>query len=124
LTPTSKTAKAKEHEEYVAAKLGGRRSRSSGARFNDDIDVVTPEEVIECEYTEGKSISVKRSLYEEVRLKTFGGRRGLIALRFRDEFNRKNDLDLIAMSLDDYEEIKEQLSHLAYLEEKVGEMTF
>jgi hypothetical protein len=72
----------------------------------------------------GKSISVKRSLYEEVRLKTFGGRRGLIALRFRDEFNRKNDLDLIAMSLDDYEEIKEQLAHLAYLEEKVGEMTF
>jgi hypothetical protein len=54
LTPTSKTAKAKEHEEHVAAKLDGRRSRSSGARFNDDIDVVTPEEVIECEYTEGQ----------------------------------------------------------------------
>lgn len=101
-----------EHEQFVTDLFSfnnSRRSRSSGAAWQDNVDVVTDGFVIECEATEGKSISVKKRLWQEVKSKIYGGKRPLIALRFRDPYDKLKTIDLIAVEAADYAADQEEL---------------
>jgi len=112
--PKTTTAKAEEHENYVAEIFefdNGRRSPSSGAMWNDDTDVVTDSMVIECEYTEAASYRLERSLFEEAKGKIKRGRMPGVAIRFRDKFSDKH-IDLLVIDLNDQAEL---LAHLRYV---------
>jgi hypothetical protein len=101
------TEKAREHEEFVATMYdfeNGRRSKSSGAAWHDPVDVTTDKRVIECEYTENQSYSLKLSFWQEVVSKISNGRTPALAIRFRDKHSNRH-VDLLVTSLhDDVEE--------------------
>lgn len=98
--------KAKEHEEFIAKLYGGRRSKSSGASFHDPIDVTTDSMVIECEYTENKSYSLKKSFWKEVVNKTHSSKQPALAIRFLD-LDTGDSIDLLVISVHDDVEDRE-----------------
>ena len=95
------TTLSKDHEEWVARTLGGRRSRSSGASFSDPVDVSSEFEVVECKATEGESISIKRSDWLKNREKVTNSRNPMMALRFKDPYTNKS-IDLLLVEAADY----------------------
>lgn len=98
-----------EHENHLAKmleKFAGRRSPSSGAVFSDPNDVTSDIYVVECKATEKKSISVKLSDWEGIRKKAFGGRKPMLAFRFRDPYWKKHT-DLVMIELRDFQDLIE-----------------
>lgn len=92
---SSTTAMGKEHEEHIVSLLSwdnARRSKSSGASFHDPIDVTSDSLVVECEATENKSYSLKRSFWEEVIKKQHSGKLPALAIRFREAQGTNEDL--------------------------------
>lgn len=55
----SKKALSQEHEEYIAARYGGRRSPSSGAAFTDLGDVRGSDMLVECKGQFGERAGAK-----------------------------------------------------------------
>lgn len=55
----SKKALSEEHENYVASKYGGKRSRSSGGAVTDQGDVRVIDQLIECKATFGERLGKK-----------------------------------------------------------------
>jgi hypothetical protein len=95
----STTAKAKEHEEYVAKTFSwdnAKRSRSSGAALHDPIDITSDSCVIEAEYTENKSYRLKLEFWQEVVGKQYNGKMPILAVRFRDA--KSTDLGIVDLN--------------------------
>lgn len=91
----STTGMGKEHEEFIVNLLSwdnARRSKSSGASFHDPIDVTSDSLVVECEATENKSYSLKRSFWEEIVRKQHSGKLPALAIRFREATGTNEDL--------------------------------
>lgn len=106
----------KEHsiaqENFIAEKIGGRRSPSSGAWIYDDGDVENPTFVIECKMSGNpdkfaKSISIKladlEKVFEEAALNK---KTPLMALRIHNPesvlADHKGNIDLICIRLKDW----------------------
>jgi hypothetical protein len=110
----STTQIGREHEQYIVDIFkwaNGRRSKSSGASFHDDIDVTTDVTVTECEATQNKSYSLKKEFWKEIYLKQHSGKMPSLAIRFIDEENNKN-IDLMVISADDLSALLEELEGL------------
>jgi hypothetical protein len=91
----STTGMGKEHEEHIVELLSwdnARRSRSSGASAHDPIDVTSDSLVVECEATENKSYSLKKSFWDEIMRKQHSGKLPALAIRFRDPHGPNDDL--------------------------------
>lgn len=100
------------HESFLAEIYpGGRRSPSSGATWNDPVDVTTDYHVIEAKATEGESISLKKSDWLAISDKAKGGKIPAMALRFKDPYSMKT-IDLICLSVDDELELRERGTNL------------
>lgn len=108
----SKKALAVEHEEYVAARYGGRRSPSSGAAFTDIGDVRGVDLLIECKGTFGTRTGAKpvRSTlvnhFEKIADEAWqGDRTPALALRFympeSPLANNMGYVDLVVKRLED-----------------------
>jgi len=85
----SKKARSVAQENYVAAQYDGVRSRSSGGADNDQGDVRTTTDLIECKYTGGPGEPIKRPKLlkdmEKVALEAWQeGREPVVSLRFYD----------------------------------------
>lgn len=107
--PKSTTQQGREHEEAMVGLFGfvnARRSNSSGARPEDDTDVVSDEFSMECESTLNQSYSLKKSFWKEVVGKTRAGRIPLLGIQFLD-VNPRNTVNLIVISADDLAEYLE-----------------
>lgn len=97
------------HENYLADVYpGGRRSPSSGATWNDPVDVTTDYHVIEAKSTEGESISFKKKDWLAIKDKAEGGRTPAMAFRFKDPYSTKS-IDLICYEVNDDLELRERL---------------
>lgn len=74
------------HEEWIAKLYGGRRSASSGAADNDQGDVRSLEDLIECKLTGGPGAPARSTLlktFEKVAQEAYSeGREPVVALRF------------------------------------------
>jgi hypothetical protein len=100
-----------EHENAIVKLFEwdhARRSRSSGASFHDPVDVTSDSLVIECEATENKSYSLKRSFWEEVKNKQYNAKMPALAVRFRDTSGNNHE-DLMIISAHDLTSIMEEL---------------
>lgn len=77
-----------EHENFVAKKLGGRRSPSSGASAGDEGDVRTDTELIECKMTGSPAKPLKKkptllAQFEKIADEAYiDGREPALALRY------------------------------------------
>lgn len=82
----SSKALSVEHEEWIAKRYGGKRSASSGGADNDQGDVRTGEDLIECKLTGRPGAPAKATLlktFEKVAQEAFSeGRDPVVALRF------------------------------------------
>jgi hypothetical protein len=90
-----------EQETFVAELYrfdSGRRSRSSGAAWDDPVDVVTDSLSIECESTERASYSLTLRFWRESVDKSHNGREPALAIRFRDT-NTGKHTDLLVQSI-------------------------
>lgn len=85
-TRGSSKARSVEHEEWIARKYNGTRSRSSGAADNDQGDVRCGDDLIECKATGGPGDPVKSSLvttFQKIASEAYSeGRTPVLALRF------------------------------------------
>lgn len=102
---------SKEHESFIEdlfAFASARRSKSSGAAWQDNTDVVSDTHVIECEATEKKSIGLKLSFWQEIIGKAYNGKTPALALRFRDPFS-KSRVDLMVVDAEQYAMEQEEL---------------
>jgi hypothetical protein len=76
------------HEDYIADRYNGRRSRSSGAADNDSGDVRSPEYLIECKMTGSPSKPLARTPtlvqhFEKVTEEAWAeGKDPMVALRY------------------------------------------
>ena len=96
------------HEQFLVDTYPeGHRSKSSGASWHDPIDVTTKYHVIEAKCTEGESISIKKSTWEDIRKRAHDGKDPAIALRFKDPYSNKT-IDLIVLEVSDELDIREQ----------------
>lgn len=105
MAPRTTKAKSVEQENDIAKAYGGRRTSASGANPSDLGDVVATDYLIEAKYTEGKSLSLSRAVWNKIHDEAYTrGRTPLMALRFRDPDKRQN-LDLIVMDINDHLEL-------------------
>lgn len=97
------------HEEDVAAALpGGKVRPGSGAGWRKG-DVRAARELVSCKATEKLSISVKRSDWGEVENVAYElGLHPVMAYRIARPLHRHGDLDLIAIPLERYAELREK----------------
>lgn len=110
----STTEQGREHEEAMVRLLdfdSARRSRSSGASWNDNTDVVSDSAAIECESTNAVSYTLTLDFWREVVAKSTADRIPLLGIQFRNVDQKKN-VNLIAMSADDFAELLEELKEL------------
>lgn len=108
--PKSTTQQGREHEEAMVSLFGfvnARRSNSSGARPEDDTDVVSDNFSMECESTLNDSYSLKKSFWKEVKGKTRAGRIPMLGIQLLD-IEPRNTINLVVMSADDVAELLEK----------------
>lgn len=126
------------HEQDLAERLGGRRTRGSGNQFNDQMDGRHHrfEEDFALAWdgksTRGKSIGVSLAMWEKA-VEQAGGERAALALRWYLNERLTETVDLMAVSLDDFEELltmarnpnfePEQVKSLCRLLQGEGHMT-
>lgn len=106
----TKTARAQNHENYIAKMYNGRRSPSSGASWSDRGDVRFEIEnykfTAECKTTEKKSFSIKKDTWNKiVEEAQEQDRRPCMFVRFEDESGQM--IDLVVRSIDDDLEVIE-----------------
>lgn len=105
MRPRTKKAKSIEQENFLAARLNGQRSRSSGANPFDLGDVVADAWLGEAKYTDKYSISLKKSVWEKIHDEAYArGKKPFIGIRYRNEYTHTN-LDLIVLDLNDFLEL-------------------
>ena len=112
--PKSTTAQGRDHEEHMVRILSfdnARRSRSSGASWNDNTDVVSESLAIECESTNAASYSLKLDFWREVVGKSTTDRMPLLGIQFRD-VDAKRNTNLVVMDANDFAELLEELKEL------------
>jgi hypothetical protein len=105
----STTQQGRRHEETMVRLLdfdNARRSRSSGASWNDNVDVVGDHFALECESTYNKSYSLKLSFWEEVVAKSTANRIPLLGIEYAYPDQDKS-VKLVVMSADDFAELLE-----------------
>ncbi len=102
-----------KHERDVCDRLDGARlSRGSGNQWRNPMDArqnryEDPLAVaVDCKSTLGKSVGVSREMWAKAKEQAHGERPAL-PLRFYNNERLDVDLDLIVISLDDYEELRE-----------------
>jgi hypothetical protein len=109
--PKSTTAQGREHEEAMVDLFSfdeARRSNSSGARWNDNTDVVGRSFAMECESTNAASYFLKLKFWNEIVSKSTAIRIPLLGIEFRDIDKRKTT-QLVVSSADDFAVMLEDL---------------
>jgi hypothetical protein len=100
----STSEQGRSHEQAMTDLLrfdDARRSRSSGASWSDNIDVVSNRIAMECESTNAKSYTLKLGFWEEVVSKSTHTRMPALGIEFRDPDKNKT-VRLVVMSSDDF----------------------
>ena len=98
------------HEMHLVARLGGRRTAGSGNQFNNPMDGRHNRYETEFAFawdgksTLGKSIGVSQEMWEKAQEQALGERPAL-ALRWYHDERLTSFTDLMAISLDDFEEM-------------------
>lgn len=103
---------ADEHETDLAQRLGGRQTRGSGNQAANPMDgrhqhySSAHAFAWDGKSTLGGSIGVTREMWNKA-VEQSHGERPMLALRFYDSERLKVGLDLVVVSLDDFEELLE-----------------
>jgi hypothetical protein len=108
---------ARLHEEYVAKLLGGRKSKSSGNQFNDQLDgrhdhwVEDYAYAWDCKSTCGKSIGVTRQMWDKA-VDQAHGEQPCIPIRFYDSTRLEScaKIDLVVIPMTDLADLRERAS--------------
>jgi hypothetical protein len=111
MRPKSTTEQGRDHEqamEKLFAFDNARRSKSSGAQWNDNVDISSESFVMECESTSSESYSLKKSFWEEVKAKSTFHKFPTLGIEFRD-VDPRNTLQLVVMDANDIAAIMELL---------------
>jgi hypothetical protein len=104
-----------KHEKDLVERLGGRQTRGSGNQFANQMDGRQNHYEQKFAFawdgkaTRGKSVGVSREMWEKARLQSHGERTAL-PLRFYDTDRLEVGLDLVVISLDDFEEMLDALN--------------
>jgi len=85
-----------------------RRSKSSGAQWNDNVDISSDSFIMECESTAQASYSLKRTFWEEAVSKSTWDKIPSIGIEFRDLDIRKT-VQLVVMDANDVAAMLERL---------------
>jgi len=107
----STTQQGRDHEQAMEKLFkfdNARRSKSSGAQWNDNVDVSAESFVMECESTAQASYSLKREFWEEVVSKSTWEKIPAIGIEFRDLDPRKT-VQLVVMDANDVASMIERL---------------
>lgn len=106
------------HEEHLAQRLGGRKSKSSGNQFSDQMDgrhSRLDEHFAfawDGKSTLGKSVGVSREMWRKAGEQSHG-ERPMLGLRFYDDERLRGFTDLVVIDLEDFVELLESARKLA-----------
>ena len=103
-----------QHEAWLVANLGGRRTKASGSQFNNPMDGRHNRYMSNYAFawdgksTMANSMSIPRTMLDKAKIQA-DGERPMIAMRFYDDERLKSWEDWALIKMDDFIEMKEKL---------------
>jgi hypothetical protein len=103
---------AAQHERWIAATLGGRKTKASGSQWNDPCDVRENRYADSYAFaydgksTRGKSVSVTRDMLKKL-VEQAGGERPMLPIRFYDDDRLRRYEDWVLLRADDFQELRD-----------------
>lgn len=94
-------------QDYIAERLGGKVQPGSGNRWYKKGDVVTAGELIECKCGRRQSIPIHRQVWDKINDEAKAiGKEPVVAVRLLPMFPGQPSIDVMIISLDYYEELR------------------